>query len=169
MSSKTATKTETLGLTAPEKLNDDHDLSQFECGEPTINDYARKAHKQAASRNAVIYVVCEKGSNIVKGFYTLSNGSVFRNEAPKNMQRFSQSEIPVTIMGRLGVDKEYQGQGIGLDLLKDALERSIVAAETVGSRAVLVHALNLSLADFYKKYAGFKESEVSPLTLFMAL
>jgi GNAT superfamily N-acetyltransferase len=160
---------ETLGLNAPVKLNEHHDMSMFDCGEPSVNDFAHKAHKQAKSRNAVIYVVCEAGTNVVKGFYTLSNGSVARNESPKNMQRFSMSEIPVTILGRLGVDKSYQGKGIGLDLLQDALQRAIIAAEIIGSRAVLVHALNQSLADFYKKHAGFKESPITPLTLFMAL
>lgn len=169
MFNETTTETQTLGLSAPEKLNDTHDLSQFDCGEPSINDFLRKAHKQAKTRNAVIYIVCEQGSPIVKGFYSLSNGSVTRDDAPKSMQRFTMSQIPVTLLGRLGVDKAYQGQGVGLDLLQDALERSIRAAEIVGSRAVLVHALDQRLADFYKKYAGFKESSVSPLTLFLAL
>lgn len=169
MSNDATTKTETLGLSAPEKLNENHDFSQFDCDDTSINEFARKAHKQARSRNAVIYVVCEKGTNTVKGYYTLSNGSVARNEPPKSMQRFSMSEIPVTILGRLGVDKDYQGKGIGLDLLQDALERSISAAEIIGSRAVLVHALDQRLADFYKKHAGFQESTVSPLTLFLAL
>ena len=169
MSNETNATPETLGLTAPVKLNEHHDLSQFDCGEPSVNDFAQKAHKQAKTRNAVIYVVCETGTNVVKGFYTLSNGSVARNEPPKSMQRFSMSEIPVTILGRLGVDKSYQGKGVGLDLLQDALQRAIIAAEIIGSRAVLVHALNQKLADFYKKHAGFKESPITPLTLFMAL
>lgn len=169
MSEKTAGKTQTLGLSAPEKLNENHDFSQFDCEEFSINEFAKKAHKQAKSRNAVIYVVCEKGTHIVKGYYTLSNGSVARNEPPKSMQRFSMNEIPVTILGRLGIDKDYQGKGIGLDLLQDAIERSIGAAEIIGSRAILVHALNQRLADFYKKYAGFQESTISPLTLFLAL
>lgn len=169
MSTETNEPHETLGLNAPEKLNEHHELSQFDCGESSINDFAHNALKQAKTRNAVIYVVCEVGTNVVKGFYTLSNGSVARNEPPKNMQRFSMSEIPVTILGRLGVDKSYQGKGVGLDLLQDALQRAIIAAEIIGSRAVLVHALNQSLADFYKKHAGFKESPITPLTLFMAL
>ena len=169
MSNEPNATTETLGLNAPIKLNEHHDLSQFDCGEPSVNDFAQKAHKQAKTRNAVIYVVCETGTNVVKGFYTLSNGSVARNEPPKSMQRFSMNEIPVTILGRLGVDKSYQGKGVGLDLLQDALQRAINAAEIIGSRAVLVHALNQKLADFYKKHAGFKESPITPLTLFMAL
>lgn len=169
MPNKTVGKTETLGLSAPVKLTEAHDFSRFDCGEPSINDFAKKALKQARARNSVVYVTCQEDTNDVKGFYTLSNGSVMRSETPKNMQRFSMNEIPVTILGRLGVDKDYQGQGVGLDLLQDALERSIMAAEIIGSRAVLVHALDQRLADFYRKYAGFRESPISPLTLFLAL
>ncbi len=169
MLNKTTRKTKPLGLTAPEKLTKEHDFSKFNCGEKTINDFVLNAHKQAKSRNAVLYVACEAGTMFVKAFYTLSNGSVMRNEPPKNMQRFSQKEFPVTILGRLGVDKNYQGNGVGLDLLKDAITRSIVAADIVGSRAILVHALDQRLADFYKNHAGFRESTVSPLTLFLAL
>lgn len=169
MSAKPSEQRETLGLSAPERLEQHHDLSQFDCNESSINDYVQKAHKQVAYKNAVIYVVCEAGTNFVKGFYTLSSGSVIRNEAPKNMARFSLNEIPVTVLGRLGVDVSYQGKGVGLDLLQDALERSISASEIVGSRAVLVHALTPELAAFYKKHAGFRESPISPLTLFLAL
>ena len=169
MSTKPPEQGEALGLSAPERLGEHHDLSQFDCNEPSINDYVQKAHKQAAYKNAVIYVVCEAGTNVVMGFYTLSSGSVIRNEAPKNMARFSLNEIPVTILGRLGVDVRYQGKGVGLDLLQDALERAIAASEIIGSRAVLIHALTPELAAYYKKHAGFKESPITPLTLFLSL
>jgi GNAT superfamily N-acetyltransferase len=169
MPGETAGKTETLALSAPEKLSPRHDFSHFDCGEESINRFATQAHKQAKFRNSVVYVVCEAGTDTVRGFYTLSNGSVIRNEAPRNMQRFSTNEIPVTLLGRLGVDQCCQGRGLGLDLLQDALERAIAAAGVVGSRAVLVHALDERMAEFYKKHAGFKESTVSPLTLFLAL
>lgn len=169
MPGETAGKTETLALSAPEKLHPQHDFSHFDCGAESINRFAIQAHKQAKFRNSVVYVVCEAGTDTVRGFYTLSNGSVIRNEAPRNMQRFSTNEIPVTLLGRLGVDRCCQGRGLGLDLLQDALERAIAAAAVVGSRAVLVHALDERMAEFYKKHAGFKESTVSPLTLFLAL
>jgi len=169
MSNETISKTETLGLSAPEKLNHNHDVSQFDCGEESINQFAKQAHKQASYKNSVIYVVCETGTNIVRGFYTLSNGSVTRNEAPKSMQRFTTNQIPVTLLGRLGVDKAYQGRGVALDLLQDALERAITASEVVASRAILVHVLDERRAEFYMKHAGFKESTISPLTLFLAL
>lgn len=170
MSNSTTEQTQTLGLSAPEKLQEHHDFSQFDCNEESINAFAKRAHKQAKLKNSVVYVICEKGTHLVKGYYTLSNGSVIRSDTPKNMQRSSPNEIPVIILGRLGVDKSYQGKGVGLDLLKDAIERSIQASKITAARAILVHALNQNLANFYKKYAGFIEgSTISPFTLFLAL
>lgn len=169
MSSEITSKTETLGLSAPEKMNHDHDFSQFDCGEESINEFVKKIRKQAEYHNCVVYVVCDIGTKIVRGFYTLSNGSVNRDEAPKNMTRFSTKDIPVTLLGRLGVDKRFQGRGVGADLLQDAVERAITASQVVASRALLVHALDASVAAFYKQQAGFRESPISPVTLFLSL
>ncbi|WP_262415533.1 GNAT family N-acetyltransferase [Pseudomonas sp. MIS38] len=169
MSQGTTAKTKNLELSAPEKLNEMHDFSAFECGEASIDTYVKRALKAQAAKDAVIYVTCRKGSTQVLGFYTLTNGAVVRDEAPKKLQRNAPNPCPVTILGRLGVDKTIQGQGVAKALLQDAIERSIAASETVGSRALLVHALDQDLANFYKKYAGFIESSISPLTLMLSL
>jgi predicted GNAT family N-acyltransferase len=92
-----------------------------------------------------------------------------RDEAPKKLQRNAPNQYPVTVLGRLGVDISIQGYGVSVALLQDAIERAIAASETIGSRALLVHALDLKLADFYKKHAGFSESPISPLTLMLSL
>ena len=147
-------KTGSLGLSAPENLNDSHDLTKFECSEESINDYLRQAHKHAKAKNAVIYVCCEVGTNVVRAFYTLSNGSVVRNEAPKKAQRFSPSQIPI--------------KGIGSDLLKDAVMRSMQASTLIGSRALIVHALHEHATRFYTKH-GFIPSPISERTLFLLL
>lgn len=169
MPEATISKTQNLELSAPEKLNDTHDFSEFECGETSIDAYVKRAHKAQAAKDAVVYVVCLKGTMKVVGFYTLTSGSVMRDEAPKKMQRNAPKQCPVTILGRLGVDQTAQGQGLAIALLQDAIERSLQAAETVASHAILVHALDQRLANFYKKYAGFVESTVSPLTLMVSL
>lgn len=169
MSTNATSTTQPLGLSAPEKLTSEHDLSQFDCKESSINEYVVTAYKQVSLKNAVVYVVCQTGTKIVKGFYTLSSGSVLRSEAISKMQRNSPERISVTLLGRFGVDKQYQSNGVGKDLLKDAIERCIFSAQTVASRGVLVHALDARLAMFYSKNAGFKPSPISDLTLFLAL
>jgi len=169
MSQGTTSKTKNLELSAPEKLNDTHDFSAFECGEASIDAYAKRAHKAHAAKDAIVYVTCRKDTTEVMGFFTLTNGATMRDEVPKKLQRNSPNPYPVTILGRLGVDKTIQGRGVAKALLQDAIERSIAASETVGSRALLVHALDQDLANFYKKYAGFIESSISPLTLMLSL
>ena len=169
MPEATAPKAKNLGLSAPVKLNETHDFSAFECGQASIDAYVKRALKAQAAKDAVIYVICRNGTLQVLGFYTLTNGAVMRDQAPKKLQRNAPNQYPVTVLGRLGVDRTIQGQGVAIALLQDAIERSIAASEAVGSRALLVHALDLGLADFYKKYAGFIESPVSPLTLMLPL
>ena len=158
-----------LELSAPVKLQSNHDFSQFDCGEQSINIYAARAQKAQAAKDAVIYVACLKDTLIVKAFYTLSSGSVMRDQALRSMQRNSPGQHPVTILGRLGVDLDFQGRGIGESLLRDAIVRALSAAEIVASRALVIHALNPKLADFYVSSVGFIPSPISPLTLMLPL
>lgn len=172
MSTSTAKQAQPLELTAPEKLNDLHDLSEFDCKEQSINDFLqRKARKAQADKHAVIYVSCLKGTNIVVAYYTLSSGSVAREfVVPKSHQRNSPAEHPITLLGRMGVSSTAQGQGFSLDLLKDAIERAIGAAQTVASSAIVVHPLNDRLAEFYAKHAGFVACPaLSPVTMMLSL
>lgn len=171
MSITASRKAQTLELTAPEKLDGTHILDRFDSGEPSITDYLQKqARKAQSAKQAVVYVCCEKGTPNVVAYYTLSSGSVDRCNIPKNLQRNSPSAHPVTVLGRIGVTQSAQGQGIAIDLLQDAIERSIRASETVGSSAIIVHPLNERLASFYSKYAGFKPCPVlSPITMILPL
>ncbi|KPA94178.1 MULTISPECIES: GNAT family N-acetyltransferase [Pseudomonas] len=119
----------------------------------------------------MVYVICLKGTRRVVGCYTLSNGSIMRaHVTPRSRQRNSPAQHPVTILGRMGVDLAIQRNGYAIDLLQDAIERCINAAETVGSTAVLVHPLNERLADFYARHAGFATCpDLSPITMMLAL
>lgn len=172
MPKTTAAKAETLELSAPQKLTDEHDLSGFDCGEASINDYLlKRALKAQLQKHSIAYVVCLAGTSKVVGFYTLSNGSIARNlVAPRRHQRNSPEMHPVTVLGRMGVSAVAQGRGYAVDLLQDALERCLAASEVVGSTAVLVHPLNQRLANFYAKHAGFVPCPtISPLTMMLSL
>ncbi|MDO7896831.1 hypothetical protein [Pseudomonas citrulli] len=161
-----------MELSAPVKLNDEHILDQFDSGVPSINDYLqRQARKAQLAKQAVVYVVCQKGTLVVMGYYTLSNGSIAREHVvPKSHQRNSPNVHPVTLLGRMGITLEAQGQGFAIDLLQDAIERAISASETIGSSAIIVHPLNERLSRFYTKYAGFAPCpELSPITLMLPL
>ncbi|WP_237140763.1 MULTISPECIES: hypothetical protein [Pseudomonas] len=147
-------------------------MDEFDSGVTSINDYLqRQARKAQAAKQAVVYVICRKDTPVVMGYYTLSSGSIAReNVVPKSRQRNSPSVHPVTLLGRMGITLEAQGQGFAIDLLQDAIERAISASNTIGSTAIIVHPLNERLSDFYTKYAGFIPCpELSPVTLMLPL
>ncbi|NIC37191.1 GNAT family N-acetyltransferase [Halomonas desiderata] len=160
---------ETLDVNAPEKIDERHDTSQFDCGQPSLNDFLKSmALKNARNQATVTYVICFKGTDKVAGYFALASGAVMRGSAPKRMQRNMPSDIPVVVLGRLAVDQSCQGSGLGTDLLAEAVERALAAAEYVGVRALLVHALDEPAAAFYKKH-GFEETPFDPLVLMLSL
>jgi len=159
-------------LSAPEKLNDFHDLTQFNCGEVSIDEYLIKnARKAQKNKHAVVYVSCFAGSNIVAAYYTLSSGSIAREHVvPRSLQRNSPNSHPVTILGRMGVTVTAQGYGFSVDLLQDAIGRCISASEVIATSALIVHPLTDRLADFYASHAGFQKCpDISPLTMMLSL
>ena len=125
----------------------------------------RQALKEASGASRT-YVVCI--DNTVVGFDCLATGAVVRDDAPKPMQRNMPDPIPVMVLGRLAVDRRYQGQGIGKALLRDAMLRVLQAAEIVGVKAILVHAPSDEAKRFYLAH-GFLESPMAPMTLCFAL
>jgi GNAT superfamily N-acetyltransferase len=155
------------GLSAPEKLNAAQDLTQFLCKEPELDDWLkRRALQNEESGASRTYVVCI-GRRVV-GYYALANGAATHLEAPGRVRRNMPSPIPVMVIGRLAVDRLFQGRGIGSALLKDAVLRTAQAAEIAGIRAILVHAINESAKRFYEK-RGFIESPTNPMTLMLTV
>src|SRR5215216_1926462 len=151
------------GLIAPVRLTAFHNLAEFDCGTASLNQWlTRQALKNEASGASRTYVVCL--DNTVVGYYCLAAGAVVRTEAPKPMQRNMPDPIPVMVLGRLAVDRANQGQGIGKALLRDAIVRVLRAAEIVGIRVILVHAISDEAKRFYLSH-GFEESPIEPMTL----
>ena len=153
--------------TPPQPLLPAHDLSLFDSGRPVLDDWLR----QRASRNELsgasrTYVVCE--DRRVVGYYCLSSGAVESREAPGRIRRNMPDPIPVMLMGRLAVDRTRQGTGLGRALLKDAILRTLKAADISGMRALLVHALDGQAAEFYR-HNGFLASPIDPLVLMLPL
>jgi GNAT superfamily N-acetyltransferase len=154
-------------LRAPEKLRADHDLSEFECGEPTLDDWLRRRalsnEESGASRT---YLVCV-GEQVV-GYYALAVGAVTHAEAPGRVRRNMPDPVPVMIIGRLAVPKDFQGRKIGPALLRDAVLRTLQAAEIAGVRAILVHAISERARQFYED-CGFTPSPMDPMTLMITV
>jgi len=102
------------------------------------------------------------------GFYALAAGSVEHATAAKPLKRNMPKPIPAIILGRLAVDSEYQGQGIGAGLLQDAIYRALNVAQDIGARILLCHAIDENARKFYLKH-GFLESPVEDLTVMLDL
>jgi GNAT superfamily N-acetyltransferase len=133
----------------PEKLSATHDLSDFDSGEPVLDEWLRqRALHNEASGASRTYVVCV-GKTVV-GYYTLAVGAVAHAEAPGRMKRNRPDPLPVMVIGRLAVDKNVQRRGIGKGLLRDAVLRTVQAAEIAGIRAILVHAISEPAKRFYE-------------------
>ncbi|HZO57262.1 MAG TPA: GNAT family N-acetyltransferase [Bryobacteraceae bacterium] len=154
-------------LKAPEKLSPEHDLSDFTSGEQALDDWLRRRAAQNESSGASrTYVVCAEKK--VAGYYSLAVGAAAHADVPGRIRRNMPDPVPVMILGRLAVDKAFQGQGVGVGLLRDAVLRTMQAAEIAGIRALLVHAISEDAKRFYAR-CGFIPSPIHPMTLMIAL
>ena len=154
-------------ITPPEKLSPDHDISQFHCGELVLDAWLqRRALQNDESGASRTYVACV-GKRVV-GYYALAVGAVTHLEAPGRVRRNMPDPVPVMVIGRLAVDQSMQGQAVGSALLRDAILRTLQAAEIAGIRAMLVHAISERAKRFYEKW-GFVASPLDPLTLIITV
>ena len=154
-------------LSAPQPLTDRHKLTNFDSGEPTLDDWLkRRAAKNQANGSSRTYVVCE-GDTVI-GYYCLAAGGLGHAEAPSGMKRNRPDPIPVLILGRLAIHKDHHQKGIGTALLNDAIRRAIQAADIAGVTALLVHAISEQARRFYLS-RGFIESPIKPMTLCLML
>lgn len=156
-----------MGLKAPAPLVQTHDTATFDCGQESLNHWVKntalKNEKNGASRT---FVVCD-GKKVI-GYYTLAAGSVSHSEVPGKVRRNMPEPIPVMVLGRLAVDKNYQSKGIGKALLQDALLRVIAISKQAGVKAMMLHALTEEAKRFYLRQ-GFIVSPTNEMTLMIPL
>lgn len=151
----------------PQRLTSDHDVSAFDSGVQALDDWLkRRALTNESSRTTRTFVVVVGGR--VLGYYALATGAVAQATATGRVRRNMPEPIPVMVLGRLAVDRTYQGAGLGSALLKDALLRTLAAGEIVGIRAVLLHAISEEARRFYLA-RGFAPSPLDPMTLMISL
>lgn len=154
-------------LTAPCPILPTHSVAGFDCGEPLLNDWLRNKARNNESRFSRTYVTCA-GDEVV-GYYCVSAGAVDRAAAPGKLRRNAPDSIPVSVIGRLAVSRNYTGRGLGADLLSDALRRIAYASLSIGIGAVLVHAKNDAAKRFYLRCAEFMEYPQDSRTLFLPI
>lgn len=147
----------------PQKLIADLDISSFDSGVSQLDEWLkRRAIRNEQSGASRTYVICAGGR--VVGYYALANGAVTHVEVARRIRRNMPDPIPVMVLGRLAIDRAYHGRGVGAALLRDAILRTLQAAEIAGIRAILVHAISEDAKKFYERY-GFSASPIDPMTL----
>lgn len=157
----------TSGYTVPRLLAVDDHLEGFDSGEPELNQWlVRQAQRNQASGGSRTYVTTRDGR--VVGYYSLATGSVVHAEVSGRIRRNQPNPVPVILLGRLAVDRKEQGRGLGAHLLRDAITRTVEAANIVGVRALLVHALHEQARQFYLNF-DFEPSPTDPLHLFLLI
>ena len=156
-------------VTAPEPLSSVHQLAEFVSGEAVLDEWLKqRGLKNQALGAARTFVICKTGTKQVAGFYSLATGSVNHTQATGNLRRNMPDPIPVIILARLAVDVSLRGNGLGADLLHDAVLRCYRVSENIGVRAIMVHALTEEAKAFYIHH-GFKASQTQERTLFLRL
>lgn len=152
---------------APEPLDDHHDLAPFSCGVASLDDWLRRrARGNQANGASRTFVACE--SRRVVGYYALAASGVAVTVAPGRFRRNMPDLIPVVLLGRLAVDVSQQGKGLGRELFRDATQRVVSASEMIGIRGILVHAISDQAKALYLAL-GFEPSPLEPMTLMVTL
>ncbi|HEY3234772.1 MAG TPA: GNAT family N-acetyltransferase [Polyangiaceae bacterium] len=154
-------------LSAPEPLASQHRLDSFSSGVPVLDDWLKRRalanQVTGASRTFVVCEVC-----IVVGYYALASSAVSVGQAPGRFRRNMPDPIPVVVLARLAVALTHQGHGIGRALFQDAARRVVRAADAIGIRGMIVHAISAQAAAFYRRL-GFDPSPLDPMTLMVTL
>ena len=159
----------TVSFTPPRPLRPDDDIAAFDCGRDALNEWlVRRALRSERERDARTYVSCETDGGRVVGYYCLAASSVQRSTASAAQSRNAPDPIPAVLLGRLAVDRAFQGARLGTSLLHDAVVNATTAAERIGQRALMVEALDDNAAAFYARH-GFKPFTNQPLRLFHRL
>lgn len=142
----------------------------FDCGVPVLNDWLQKhawpSHQGGGAR---VYVAVDPTQNLIAAYFCLSAAQVDRAAVPRRVsQGMGQSPVPVVLIGRFGVDKSFQGSGIGTFMVRHAFGETLKTAQLVGVRAVMVDAKDQDAANFYERL-GFTAPVNDPLRLFIMI
>lgn len=154
-------------LSAPVPLAERHDLTDFDCGQPALDDWLKHRALKNENRFSRTYVVCDHDK--VVAYFCISAGAVERSAAPSRLRRNAPDAVPVSVIGRLAVTRAWAGQGLGASLLSDALRRIAIASQSIGIGAVLVHAKDDDAKRFYMACAEFIEHPAGSRILFLPI
>jgi GNAT superfamily N-acetyltransferase len=148
-------------------LNAYHSLQGFDSGVPSLDQWLiRRALVNQASGASRTYVI--RDDSAVVGYYALASSAIAVVAAPGRFRRNMPDPIPVVVLGRLAVARTHHGSGLGRALFQDAARRTLNAADAVGIRGMIVHAISEEAKAFYLRL-GLDPSPVDPMMLMVTL
>ena len=150
-----------------EALREDHKLEEFHSGEPSLDEWlVRRAWANQIAGFSRTYVTTD--DDRVIAYHSVSSFAIVRADAPRRAGRQGPRQLPAILLGRLAVETAPQGDGLGVALLRHAMELTIAASNTIGVRLLVVNALHDRAADFYRRF-GFEPSPTNPLDLMITV
>ena len=156
-----------MKVMAPEPRAARHELHAFNSGVDSLDQWLkRRALKNQASGASRTFVACD--GDRVLAYYALASSAVVVDAAPGRFRRNMPDPIPVVVLARLAVDCSLQGAGLGRALVKNAAQRVLQAADVIGIRGMVVHALSMEAKAFYER-VGFDPSPLDPMILMVTL
>lgn len=156
-----------MRIAAPEPLAPHHDVQSFSAGVESLDHWLKhRALKNQATGASRTFVACK--DHHVLAYYALASSAITVDAAPGRFRRNMPDPIPVVVLGRLAVDQSLQGRGFGRALVRDAGQRLLQAADTIGIRGMIVHALSAETRFFYERI-GFEPSPLDPMILMITL
>ena len=151
-----------------EKLRRDHAVENFDCGKSALNRFLVQFAFQNQQANASQTCVAARGEEVV-GYHTLVFGQVAFEDAPERLKKgVARHPAPLMVLARLAVSATMQGQKLGAGLLKDAMLRTLQAADVAGLRALAVHAKDAEAEQFYRHF-NFEPSPSDPMHMLVVL
>jgi GNAT superfamily N-acetyltransferase len=156
-----------VALSPPEPLADHHDLADFDSGVPTLDDWLKRRARSNQAGGATRTFVVTDGTRVI-AYYAIASGAISLGGAVGRFRRNMPDPIPVAVLARLAIDLHAQRQGLGRALFRDAAMRIVNAAETIGIRGIVVHAISEPAKAFYLAL-GFEPSPIDPMTLMVTL
>ncbi len=156
-----------MALTAPQPIDESHDTGAFNSGVPILDEWLkRRARANQASGASRTYVVCEEKR--VVAYYALASGAVDIDAASRRVRRNMPDPVPIAVLGRLAIESAYQKHRLGRALMQDASKRVLQAADIIGIRGIVIHAISEHAKAFYLAL-GFEVSPLQPMTLMATL
>ncbi len=156
-----------MPIAAPEPLADTHELAEFDSGVPSLDDWLKRRARSNQVSGATRTFVVADGQRVV-AYYAVASGAISVGTALGRFRRNMPDPIPVALLARLAIDRAWQGRGLGRALFRDCAARVINAAESLGIRGIVVHAISEQAKAFYLAI-GFEPSPLDPMTLMVTL